>query len=197
MQQKSTKSIIIKAAEELILSYGYHGFSYNDIAKIVNIRKSSIHYHFPAKEDLGLAFINKFRRLFKLWTKRLGSLSNKKKISAFCLMYSRLSCEGTRICPIGMVAAEYHTMPATIQTNTQELILMVEQWLETIIKLGISTSEFKENLDPRETAREIIHIMSGALKMARIFKDTTRIDDAKQILEKHIFNERDNKGENY
>ena len=184
---KSTKSLIIKTAEQLILSYGYQGFSYNDIATIINIRKSSIHYHFPLKEDLGIAFINKFSRLFALWNKRLGKISNKEKLMAFCKMYSELSQDGKRICPIGMVAGEYHTMPARIQENAQLLILQVEEWLEMLINDGISTGEFKSDLDPCETTRLIIFTMSGSLKMARIFKDLNRITYARNNLLKLIF----------
>jgi AcrR family transcriptional regulator len=196
LKYKSTKSLIVKTAGELILSYGYQGFSYNDIAKIIKIRKSSIHYHFPAKEDLGLAFIEKYNRLFTLWVKRLGRITNREKITAFCLLYSDLSQNGTRICPIGMVAAEYDIMPTAIQDKAQELILMVEMWLKSIIIDGIKNKEFKEHLDSSEAAREIIHVMSGAIKMARIFKQTERIQNAQEILESLIFIE-NQQGVNY
>lgn len=186
MKQRSTKSLIVKTAEELILSYGYQGFSYNDIASAINIRKASIHYHFPAKEDLGIAFINKYSRLFALWGKRLGNISNREKLEAFCRMYGELSNNCTRICPIGMVAADYHRMPEGIQVHSQRLITQVEQWLTDLIDRGISSGEFKKDLDRQETARHLIYGMSGALKMARIFKDINRIRLTEQALIKHI-----------
>jgi TetR/AcrR family transcriptional repressor of nem operon len=184
---RTTKSLIIKAAEELILSYGYQGFSYNDIATIVKIRKSSIHYHFPLKEDLGLAFIDKYSRMFSLWGKRVGNISNKDKLINFCNMYAGLSENGTHICPIGMVAAEYHNMPDKIQEKSQQLILQVEFWLESMINAGVKAGEFKPNLNPGEISRHIINAMSGSLKMARIFKDMDRISKARETLIEQIF----------
>lgn len=37
---------------------GYNAFSYKDIALIVGIKTSSIHYYYPTKEDLAVAVID-------------------------------------------------------------------------------------------------------------------------------------------
>ena len=187
MQNRTTKSLIVKTAEELILSYGYQGFSYNDIASAINIRKASIHYHYPKKENLGIAFIRKYSRLFSLWGKRLGPISNQEKLKAFCRMYGTLSNNCTRICPIGMVAADYHRMPQSIQEHSQELITQVENWLIDLMNNGKTTGEFRQYLDSTETARQMIYVMSGALKMARIYKDPDRIKNAENSLIHLIF----------
>ena len=56
-----TRQRILDVAEQLLLERGYAGFSYQDIADAVGIRKASIHHHFPAKEDLGRAIIERTR----------------------------------------------------------------------------------------------------------------------------------------
>ena len=43
---------IIQRTNELLASCGYNGFSYADIAELLDVRKASIHHHFPAKADL-------------------------------------------------------------------------------------------------------------------------------------------------
>ena len=197
VQIRSTKSLILKTAQELILSYGYQGFSYNDIAAEINIRKSSIHYHFPTKEDLGVAFINKYSRLFALWGKRVDHLASKDKLYAFCQMYGELSQDCTRICPIGMVAADYHRMPAQIQQNAERLILQVEEWLEKMIITGMTNNEFKSTLHPQEMTRQLIYAMSGALKMARIFKDKNRITQTQEALIEYLCLKEKSQGVNH
>lgn len=186
IKSRSTKSLIVKTAEELILSYGYQGFSYKDISQLINLRTASIHYHFPTKEDLGVAFIQKYSRLFSLWSNRAKKLSSRDKLLDFCTMYGELSNDCTRICPIGMVAADYHKMPKQIQIKSQELIVQVEQWLEEMINIGISNREFKLTLHPQEMSRHIIYAMSGALKMARIFKDKNRITQTQAALVEYL-----------
>ena len=46
---------ILKITEEMVRRGGYNGFSFREIAKQVGIKSSSVHYHFPTKEDLGVA----------------------------------------------------------------------------------------------------------------------------------------------
>ena len=46
----STAERIVHEARNLIMTRGYNGFSYADIAEAVGIRKASIHHHFPATD---------------------------------------------------------------------------------------------------------------------------------------------------
>ena len=50
---RNTRGAILDAAEELLQRRGYNAFSYHHIAVQLGIRNAAIHYHFPAKEDLG------------------------------------------------------------------------------------------------------------------------------------------------
>ena len=47
-----TKESILRLGMEFIQTYGYHSFSYADIAKELKIKNAAVHYHFPGKEDL-------------------------------------------------------------------------------------------------------------------------------------------------
>ena len=47
-----TSDQILASARNFIVTGGYNGFSYADIAGEVGIRKASIHHHFPSKVDL-------------------------------------------------------------------------------------------------------------------------------------------------
>lgn len=55
-----TKTKIMDVAEELIIHRGYGGFSFRDIAKSVDIKSASVHYHFPTKGDLVAAVMARF-----------------------------------------------------------------------------------------------------------------------------------------
>lgn len=58
MNISNTKERILAVAEALIQKDGYNAFSFKDIATAINIKTASIHYHFPSKEDLGVAVIS-------------------------------------------------------------------------------------------------------------------------------------------
>jgi AcrR family transcriptional regulator len=47
-----TKTKLLNCAQDLIQRVGINAMSYNDISKAVGIKKASIHYYFPKKDDL-------------------------------------------------------------------------------------------------------------------------------------------------
>src|SRR6201986_2212576 len=51
---------IMDAAERRIRLGGFSGFSFRDVAADVGIKSSSVHYHFPTKDDLGAAVIRRW-----------------------------------------------------------------------------------------------------------------------------------------
>src|ERR1041384_893083 len=64
---RDTREEILNCAEELWQRRGYNGFSYHHIAVQLGIRNAAIHYHFPSKENLGVALIQRYRERFREW----------------------------------------------------------------------------------------------------------------------------------
>src|SRR5574342_732743 len=55
---------ILDIAERLAQTKGFNGFSYADIAAELGVTKASLHYHFPSKEQLGRALIERYEAVF-------------------------------------------------------------------------------------------------------------------------------------
>ena len=56
----NTRDHLVDLGEAAMRQNGYGGFSYAHLAKLAGIRKASIHHHFPAKADLGLAVLDRY-----------------------------------------------------------------------------------------------------------------------------------------
>src|SRR6202042_3504475 len=54
------KTEIMDAAERRMQQGGFGGFSFREIAADVGIKSSSVHYHFPTKENLAAAVIHRY-----------------------------------------------------------------------------------------------------------------------------------------
>ena len=54
------KIAIMDAAERRMQQGGFGGFSFREIAADVGIKSSSVHYHFPTKENLAAAVIRRW-----------------------------------------------------------------------------------------------------------------------------------------
>ena len=60
MTPPETTTLLLNTAQGLIQTRGFNAFSYKDLAEAVGIRTASIHYHFPAKAELGVALMERY-----------------------------------------------------------------------------------------------------------------------------------------
>jgi len=173
---KDTRESILDAAEALILTRGYNGFSYKDIADAVGIRKASIHHHFATKERLGAAFVDRYFDRFKRWCEHVGALSVDQKLSSFLEMFKRVSDNAERICPMGMLTAEYPTLPKSVQDSLRKLLGVMDQWLVQVLARGQAEGYLRPVPEAPVMAKVIINAMSASMKMARVFHDVDQLE---------------------
>src|SRR5215813_11325513 len=64
MSEPDTRTLILDAAQDLIQRRGANAISYQHLSEAVGIRKASIHYHFPTKQDLIEALIERYHGYF-------------------------------------------------------------------------------------------------------------------------------------
>ena len=87
---------ILDSAQELIQKKGINGMSYADISKKVNIKKASIHHHFPTKEDLVNCLVERYYTQFKTHVNEIlcSSLKPKTKLQRFMRLFENTLIEG-------------------------------------------------------------------------------------------------------
>ncbi len=61
----NTREQLQDRAEHYIRQGGFGSFSFRDLAKDLNIKSASVHYHFPSKSDLGTAVAERYNRRFE------------------------------------------------------------------------------------------------------------------------------------
>lgn len=79
-----TKELILKNALDMFAKSGYNSVSIRDIAKTVNIKESSIYYHFKNKQDILDSLVEKYENHIKELTDMLqASMLNLHNVSSF------------------------------------------------------------------------------------------------------------------
>ncbi|MFT5510332.1 MAG: TetR/AcrR family transcriptional repressor of nem operon, partial [Hyphomicrobiaceae bacterium] len=58
----ATVDKVLDAAEGAMRARGYHAVSFRELADDIGIKSSSVHYHFPQKDDLGVALIERYSK---------------------------------------------------------------------------------------------------------------------------------------
>lgn len=123
MSGQSSEKRILDAACALIESRGYNGFSFKDVSRQVGIQPASIHYHFPAKADLGLAVVSQNRRLLGAFMARIdGQFSSpRRRLDAFLKHFGDKSGERHLNLIWGVLSAEFNTLPEVMRGATPPL----------------------------------------------------------------------------
>jgi TetR/AcrR family transcriptional repressor of nem operon len=163
-----TKDSIIEVATSLAQTVGFNAFSYADIAASVGIRKASIHHHFPAKADLGVAMVGAYRKSF---TDLLRTIDAKGGTSTARLeRYAKLyeaSLERERMCLCGMLAFDASTLADPIQVEVNGFFAEHVAWLARTLDAGRSAGELEFRGEPVARAKMMLAALQGALLVSR------------------------------
>jgi len=161
---------IIRRTNELLASGGYNSFSYADIAELVDVRKASIHHHFPAKVDLVKATVSLHRHAM-----REGLKSIEQSIPdpyARLVAYSRYWAECIQesnppICICALLAAELPAIPAEVAEEVMGHFNDLQAWLASTMEEGASRGAMRLSDSPSAEAAMFMASIHGAMLSAR------------------------------
>jgi len=168
MARTDTKREILDVAETLWLHKGYNGFSYQHIASELGIKSAAVHYHYPAKQDLGVALVERMRRRFARWADRTATLDGFwPKLDAYIEIHQYYLDDDHKVCPSGILDAEFHTISDEMRRSTRALTREMHGWLTELFRAGRSHGEVCFRGEPDGVAAVVGATVQGALQIAR------------------------------
>jgi TetR/AcrR family transcriptional repressor of nem operon len=183
MSDRDTRGELLDAAECLVRTRGYNGFSYRDLAEQIGIKTASIHYHFPTKADLGEAVVETERERFAKVLARLDAEEKdpRRRLKRFVELFQAKTIDcGNRMCLGAMLAVEQDTLPDAVGQAARQLFADKEAWLAKLLEEGRKQRRFRFKGSPEVTARAVFGALEGALLTARAFHDVRRFEAACQ-----------------
>lgn len=177
MTMISARDKILDVAQHLAQTKGYNAFSYRDLAAEVGIKTSSIHYHFPKKEDLATALMERHRAVFAKLLKNIDATGADPvtKLRKYVGLFIGTLNDCNKICLGGMFASEILTFSDVTRQQVQHYFAQNESWLEGLIKEGIKKGVFAVETRPAKIARDIFAALEGAMLISRTFDDKRRL----------------------
>jgi TetR/AcrR family transcriptional repressor of nem operon len=183
-RSSSTPERMLDVAERLMQTRGYNGFSYADVAAEIGITKASLHHHFSTKAALGAAIVARYTRRFGDAVAKIDAagLGAPARLDRYTRLFAGV-LEQDRLCLCGMLAAEYLTLPASMQKTVRAFFSDCELWLARVIGEGRAAGTLQPRGTDGELAQMLLGGLEGAMLVAWPLKDTARFAAAvRQLL---------------
>jgi TetR/AcrR family transcriptional repressor of nem operon len=158
------KTAIMDAAEVRMQRGGFGGFSFREIAADVGIKSSSVHYHFPTKEDLAAGVVRR-------WRERASAVVEEElrndpdPVRVWTSAFRRTAFSGNRICPCTVLAAATQDLPEQVAIEVRSFFAMIR---DRMVAEGLSPDD----------ASEVVSTITGALVVANALGDAAEYDRA-------------------
>ncbi len=168
MTNSDTKTDLLECAQNLIQSVGVNAMSYNDLSREIGIRKASIHYHFPKKEDLIKALINRCQEVYGEKYLSIVKSDNtvKRKLHMLASIYED-GVKNSRLCPIGMLSAESGSLSKPVQDALNLKIKNTVEIYEKIFIQGVEENVFSLEQNTFDLAYGFFSFLLGAQIISR------------------------------
>jgi TetR/AcrR family transcriptional regulator, transcriptional repressor for nem operon len=166
---RDTSEEILNTAEELLQRRGYNAFSYHHIAVQLGVRNAAIHYHFPAKEDLGVALVKRYQERFRKWRAQTDQVDNAWiRLQAYFQTYLDFLQADCKCCPGGVLGTEFHAIPEAMREQARLLARDIHDWLIATLEAGRAQNALRFAGKAADKAVEIGAALQGGLQIARL-----------------------------
>ena len=162
------KTDILNAAEKRMQRGGFGGFSFREIGSDVGVKSSSVHYHFPTKDDLAAAVI---RRWSERTSKNIDRDLEKDTdpVRVLTNAFRRTAQSKDRMCPCTVLAAASQDLPEQVAAEVRDFFTMCQ---DKLVSGGLHPGD----------AAEVLSTITGALVVANAMGDKAEYDRATQAM---------------
>jgi len=173
----ATMEKILDAAQDLIQTRSFHGFSFQDIAHRVGIRKPSLYHYFDSKDAIALAVLERSADWVRTYLAKVDGEDPAARLERYFEMFREIHGKGERMCPGGSFAAVFDGVSSSMQSMLHRFAKMNLDLLESIVRDGAESGQFHiKDQRPRDVAMQILAGVQGALMIGRLTGDAHAVD---------------------
>jgi TetR/AcrR family transcriptional repressor of nem operon len=180
---RRTADEVLDAAERLVQTRGFNGFSYADIAAELGITKASLHYHFPTKAELVRELVARYTAAFEAKLAEIGASEETAvgRLERYAGIFADAATKG-RMCLCGMLAAEQVALPEPVRAELRGFFDVNEQWLAGVLEEGKLSGELGFPSDSAGQARFLISALEGILLVSHALGEPSRLQESTSLL---------------
>ncbi|WP_340063384.1 TetR/AcrR family transcriptional regulator [Ascidiimonas aurantiaca] len=188
-----TRTFILETVAPIFNKKGYAATSLSDITEATGLTKGAVYGNFRDKEELALAAFN--HNVHKL----LSKISNRLKTTSSAIQqlfiltnFYRFYGDYTKElggCPVLNVGVDAHMQNARLTEKVQQVIEILQDQIEEIIKDGKVKGEIWPYLKADVFARQIFIMIQGAVFFTVTMNDPVYLKETMDTIDKMIINQ--------
>ena len=182
METQTVREQLVSYAQTLIMLRGYNGFSYRDLAELVGVKTSSIHYYFPTKDDLILEAVNTYSSgtLAEMYAID-SSMPADARLDRYTRLFGKVLGDGNQICLCGMLASDIASLPESVRQAIQSFFRSNETWLAKLLAEGRRQGVFIDGVPADAAGRTLYAAFQGSALSSRLFGTKTRLEEVGRL----------------
>jgi TetR/AcrR family transcriptional repressor of nem operon len=180
---------IMDVAHQLLAERGFSAFSYADIAEAIQIRKASIHHHFPTKAGLVVAVLERHRNRMKEGTDAIDRhvLLPLDRLREFVGHWEACIRSMTEpFCIAALLGAELPSLPAEVQAEVGKHFEFLKGWISQTLELGVKDRTIKLQAAIEVEADTLMAAVHGAMISARIYGSSAAFQQITENAIQHL-----------
>lgn len=176
-----TRERLLEAALDVVHAQGFHRATLADVAQAAGVPKGNVHYHFPTKQSLGDAMVDRRLARQQAAIARWDDLpSPEERLAAFVQMTVDARVQlAEHGCPVGSLCSELGKDGGPLADHAAELFTGWLAWLRT---------QFAEldHDDPARSAGHLLAALQGATLLAHALGDPRHVEREAEHLRRWI-----------
>lgn len=170
---ENKQEAILETAEKMIRDGGYRAFSFREIAKVIGIKSSSVHYYFPTKADLGAEVAKRYTERF---LNRIGDSEQliqqgKDPIENYVNVFREALVKDKSMCLCGLLGAEANSLPSEVVQATKLFFERNIEWLTQAYTLKSGQNA------PHAQAVKTLALLEGTMMISNALGNTKIFDN--------------------
>jgi TetR/AcrR family transcriptional repressor of nem operon len=169
-----TKETILREATRLVEQRGFTATSLNDLFLAAGIKKGAFYHHFPAKDDLGLAILERTRTAFLDWLDGLLAaptpLEGLHSFFAAALgLHRKRGFVGG--CLFGNTALEMSDVSRQYADVVERVF---QEWcgrIEEVVRAAQESGQIRNDISAGDLAQTVVATIEGGIMLSRLKKE--------------------------
>lgn len=177
-----TKERLLEVASSLIRQRGINGMSYQHLSDEIGIRKASIHYHFPKKDDLIEALIISSKESYHQFYLSIANSDDSpiNKLRRISEIYAQ-GIETKKSCIIGVLSSECELLNSKSVRILNEALSKTIEIFSEIIQEAKDKNMITNDLDCKELAHTYFNILNGGQTIGRSLRTTEFFNQSVEV----------------